>query len=159
MSVIGIDPGLTGALALYDPLSGSLDVADMPVHRIGSKTVVDHYGLARIVDDWGRTTPHCWIEFVSSSPQMGVASAFKFGETVGVIRGVCAASFLPIETVTPPTWRKAMGVKGDKDESRARACALFPKHSGLFSRKKDDGRAEAVLIAAYGARLLHARAA
>lgn len=158
-SILGIDPGLSGAVALYDPNTGELEVHDVPVHQIGSKRTIDHYGFARIIDNWSTVNPVVWLEFVASSPQMGVSSAFKFGDTNGVIRGVCAAHFLSIITVTPAAWKRAMKVTGDKDECRAKACALFPKHTFLFARKKDDGRAEAALIAMHGSLAPQAAAA
>jgi crossover junction endodeoxyribonuclease RuvC len=150
---LGIDPGLSGALALYDVASGALEVADMPVFRVKTKHVLDAHGLARIIDDWtSGSDVRVWLEFVASSPQMGVASSFKFGEGYGVVQGVLAANFLRVEKVTPAQWKRAMKVSGEKDECRAAACRLFPRRSALFARKKDDGRAEAALIALYGSR-------
>ena len=154
---LGIDPGLTGALALLD--GDDLAVEDVPVFKVGSKTVVDHFSLARIVDNWAPRIGEVWIEFVSASPQMGVTSAFTFGETAGLIRGVCAAHFLKIHLVTPAKWKVSMKARGDKDEARARACEAFPAHGHLFRRKMDHGRAEASLIALYGSRQMIARAA
>lgn len=151
-AVIGIDPGLSGALARYDLETTALLVEDMPVFKIGSKTVIDALGLARLIDVWGADQGVvAFLEFVASSPQMGVASAFKFGEGCGIVKGVLAANFVRVESVTPPAWKRAMGVKADKDGCRAVAAQRFPRQSGLFARKKDDGRAEAALIALYGA--------
>ena len=148
---LGIDPGATGALALYQPEIVGLTVFDVPTLKIGKKTAVDHYALARIVDGMSTLNPEVWIEYVSASPQMGVTSSFSFGQTYGLLVGVCAAHFLKINTVTPPVWKTAMKAKGEKDESRARACALLPHESALFARKKDNGRSDAALIAIYGA--------
>jgi crossover junction endodeoxyribonuclease RuvC len=156
---LGIDPGQTGALALYTPASGELEVFDVPMLKIGGKTAVDHYGLARQVDAWAPLNPSVLIEYVSASPQMGVTSAFKFGDTYGLLKGVCAAHFLGISVVTPGQWKRAYGLKADKDASRAKACSFFPKHTALFARKKDDGRAEAALIARYAALQAQLRAA
>lgn len=152
MRIIGVDPGLTGALAL---LSGSdfVAVVDMPTLRIGKRTVIDHYGVARIVDGWmGGPKLTAWVEYVASSPQMGRASAFNFGQGFGVVIGVLAANFIPINMVTPPSWKTAMKARGEKDESRARAQTIWPAYSGLFSRVKDHGRADAALIGLYGSR-------
>jgi len=154
---LGIDPGATGALALYQPETADLTVFDVPTLKIGKKTAVDHYALARIVDGMSTLNPEVWIEYVSASPQMGVTSSFSFGQTYGLLVGVCAAHFLKINTVTPPVWKTAMKAKGDKDESRARVCALLPHHSALFARKKDNGRSDATLIAIYGATDEHPR--
>lgn len=153
MIFLGIDPGLTGALARYDAATETLDVADMPTFRLGKKSVLDAHSLARIVDDWTAGAPVIvYLEFVSSSPQMGVTSAFKFGEGYGVIQGVLAANFLRVEKVTPAAWKRFMKVTADKDSARAAACRLFPRHSALFARVKDHGRAEAALLARYGSR-------
>jgi crossover junction endodeoxyribonuclease RuvC len=149
--ILGIDPGKSGALALYDPATGALEVEDVPTLQIGSKRTLDHYALARTVDNWARHNPVVYLELVGSMPGEGHAGAFDFGRTSGLLCGVCAAHFLRIEWVTPGVWKRALGVKGDKDVSRQRASALLPRHSGLWLRKKDDGRAEAALIAYYGA--------
>lgn len=153
--ILGIDPGLAGALALYDASADHLRVEDIPTFKIGTKSVIDANGLARIVDDWvsGQRVV-AFLEFVSASPQMGVTSAFKFGVGFGLIQGVLAANFVRVEMVTPPAWKRAMKVTRDKDECRAAATRRFPALSPLFARKKDDGRAEAALIALYGARQL-----
>lgn len=151
MAVLGVDPGKTGALALLLPDSALL-VEDVPVFKIGSKTTVDHYALARIIDNWSTQKPVVWLEQVGTRPGEGAVGAFDFGRTYGILLGVCAAHFLTVNLVTPASWKAAMKVKGDKDESRAAACTIFPRQSALFARKKDDGRAEAALIAAYGAR-------
>lgn len=151
MAVLGVDPGKTGALALLRA-DGSLLVEDVPVFKIGSKTTIDHYALARIVDNWSTHKPVVWLEQVGTRPGEGAVGAFDFGRTYGILLGVCAAHFLTVNLVTPASWKAAMKVKGDKDESRAAASTMFPHQSVLFARKKDDGRAEAALIAAYGVR-------
>lgn len=152
--VLGIDPGKRGALALLDVAAGTLEVEDVPTLTVRGKTVVDHYGLARIVDAWSPRNPVVFIEQVGSRPGEGHAGAFDFGRTCGLILGICSAHFLRVEYVTPAKWKAAMRVKGDKDESRQRACTLFPGQSALFARVKDDGRAEAALIASHGAQAL-----
>jgi hypothetical protein len=158
---LGIDPGKTGALALYDTSEGSLVVVDVPLHEIAplpgkktKRTRVDHYGLARQIDFWcqeGAPVPTVILEQVGVRPTEGAAGAFDFGRTYGILLGVCAAHFLRIELVTPTGWKRKLNVHGDKDVSRARASTLFPKHTHLWARKKDDGRAEAALLALYGA--------
>jgi crossover junction endodeoxyribonuclease RuvC len=154
--VLGIDPGKRGALALLDVTAGALEVEDVPTLTIRGKTVIDHYALARIVDAWSPRNPVVFIEQVGSRPGEGHAGAFDFGRTCGLILGVCAASFLRIEFVTPATWKRSHKLGPDKDQARLRAATLFPRHSGLFARVKDDGRAESALIAAYGAQALGA---
>jgi crossover junction endodeoxyribonuclease RuvC len=152
--VIGVDPGKSGALALLHLATGELKVEDVPVFRLKGKTSIDHYGLARIIDAWSPLNPVVFLEQVSSRPGEGHAGAFDFGRTYGLILGVLAGNFLRVELVSPSVWKAAMRVRGEKDVSRARASTLFPRHSALFARVKDDGRAEAALIALHGAQVL-----
>lgn len=155
--VLGIDPGLTGALAVYCPETGDLKVTDVPVYRLPkgktTKAYVDLMSLGRIVDDGiaGEPPPVVWIERVGSMPGQGIASSFDFGRTTGILLGVCAAHFLRIEQVTPQVWKKALRVPASKDGARARASQIFPRYAHEWARAKDDGRAEAALIAYYGA--------
>jgi crossover junction endodeoxyribonuclease RuvC len=152
--VLGIDPGKTGALALYCPQDGSLQVEDVPTlatRGAGKAKSIDHYGIARIVDVWALFNPIVFIELVGSRPGEGHAGAFDFGLTTGILRGCVAAHFLRIELVTPAVWKRALACPAAKDGARARASTLFPSHSAKWARVKDDGRAEASLIALYGA--------
>ena len=167
MKVVGIDPGLNGALALYDPASGSLDVRDMPTLVLpkasgGKRTELDLYALARIVDEWSPQPLRAFIEQVGPTPQMGVTSSFSFGGSFWAVRMAVAAHFIPTEMVSPQVWKRALNVKagaGKSDAVRARASALLPEHSGRWLRSKDEGRAEAAMIALYGARQLERAAA
>lgn len=160
---LGIDPGVTGALARYEPETGALEVADIPTLKVSGKTLIDEHALARIVDDWSSSIREVWLELVNAMPSvggerrgMGAQSAFNFGRTYGLIRGVCAANFLIVVDVTPGTWKRGLGVpgkvSGGDDAGRLRASQLLPRHSGLWTRKKDGGRADAALIALYAAR-------
>ena len=87
-------------------------------------------------------------------PGQGVSSVFAFGKGFGIVLGVLAANFVPLELVAPAAWKRAIGIPSGsgKDASRARASALLPHLAGHWSRSKDDGLAEAVLIALWGAR-------
>lgn len=156
--ILGIDPGLSGALALYDPTDATLEILDMPVFQLKTKRQVDEYALARIIDDWSPRTREVWLELVGVRPGEGAVGAFTFGKGYGLIRGICAANFLTIIDVTPASWKGAMKVRGDKDESRLRASVLMPRQAHLWPLKKHDGRAEAALIARHGAEQI-ARAA
>lgn len=157
-AILGVDPGLSGALTLYDTKTAEIEIRDMPVHRLvrggKAKTEIDLYGVANILDGWNGRIKTAYVERVASSPQMGTSSAFAFGRAAGIVLGALAAHFIAIEEVPPVTWRRAVGIKSQagKDTSRALASALFPRFSGQFARVKDDGRAEATLIAVYGAR-------
>jgi crossover junction endodeoxyribonuclease RuvC len=91
------------------------------------------------------------IEKVSAMPGNGVASMFSFGRAAGIVEGVLAGLSVPFQLIPPATWIKSMRTFGGKDGSRQRAQELFPDYAHLFARKKDDGRAEAALLACYAA--------
>lgn len=146
--IMGIDPGLKGAIAFYHPSDpNKISVYDMPV----VDGEVDAAGLGRLISV---SIPSiAIIERVHSMPRDGVASAFKFGCNYGVPLGVIGALNIPVRKVTPTQWKKHYRLSANKEESRARAIELWPG-SDRFGRKKDDGRAEAALIAKYGAMLV-----
>ena len=157
MIFIGIDPGLSGAIASYDTDTGALEVHDVPTHEMvrngKKKREVDLHSCARIIDALAKPAgSSILIEQVGSMPGQGVSSVFAFGKVYGILLGISASTFVPLDTVTPAVWKKAMGVTSSKDGSRAKASALLPQHSHLWSRVKDDGRAEAALIAIYASR-------
>jgi crossover junction endodeoxyribonuclease RuvC len=148
--VIGIDPGISGAIAFF--VDGVLDhVIDMPTLKIVSgKTMKSHISavtLVDILDGWSPNQAHIVIEKVHAMPGQGVSSMFNFGRSSGIIEGVVAAMHFPSTYVTPVTWTKAVGRAAGKDASRMRAMELFPAKADLFKRAKDDGRADAALIA------------
>jgi len=150
--VIGIDPGISGAIAIFE--DGRLDtIHDMPTLKIASgKTMKSHIsaiGLTRILETSTLVhgSVHIVIEKVGAMPGQGVTSMFNFGRSAGIIEGVVAALQRPYTYVTPATWTKAVGRAAGKDASRMRAMELFPSKADLFKRAKDDGRADAALIA------------
>lgn len=162
--IVGIDPGLDGAVAVYTTAEGGklLYIFDMPtveVVRGGSKKrrVSGHLLSSELSDvciTYGQIRA-AYLEQVSARPREAASAAFAFGRGVGVIEGVLATLDIPISDAPPATWTRAMGVKGGKEGavgSRARAIDAFPEHARLFARKKDDGRADAALIAKYGSR-------
>ncbi len=159
--ILGIDPGLYGALALYDPATGALSISDVPTLNVGKagkrKIIVDEYALARVVDDVAGKVSEVWLEKVGTMPGEGPVGAFSFGRTYGLIRGICCANFLPIHDVTPQSWRASVKVVGNKDCSRQRASALFPRSAHLWTLKKHADRSEAALIAYHGALQRHVR--
>ena len=158
MIIVGIDPGLSGAVCLYSTISGDIDVWDMPtveVLRSGKKKRELNINLlAKRLEICGSTSCAVFLERVGAMPGQGVSSTFAFGRNVGIIEGIVGARVAPITIVPPQTWQKAMNVRGGKDGARLRATELFPKHADLFARVKDDGRADATLIAKYGASML-----
>lgn len=150
--VAGIDPGQNGAIAVLDDEDGIITCVDMPtadgsvspvlVHR----TLAGHGHLDLVV-----------IENVHSMPKQGVASSFKFGRSKGVLEGVTAALRVPVEMPTASVWKRSLGVTADKDSSRAKALELWPDAADLLARKRDADRAEALLLAEYGRRVLASR--
>ena len=149
--VIGIDPGASGAIALL--VQGVLvSVHDMPTVTVernkAQKRQVCPAGLSLLMQ---HLDPHkAIVEKVGAMPGQGVSSMFSFGRSVGIIEGVLAAKQIPVTFVTPQSWQKLSGAAKGKDGSRQRVMELFPREAHLFARVKDDGRADAVLIALAG---------
>jgi crossover junction endodeoxyribonuclease RuvC len=155
--IAGIDPGLTGAVCFADPSNPTTCRAyDLPVHVLlrggKKKRELDIAGLIGILTE--HRLDHVFLEQVGAMPGQGVSSVFAFGKTYGVILGVIAARTIPLTLVTPATWKRALGVPKAKDAARARASQLLPEAAAQWRLKKHDGRAEAALIALYGARRL-----
>ncbi|MGD0187799.1 MAG: hypothetical protein ABSC25_21485 [Roseiarcus sp.] len=158
--VLGIDIGVVGALALLDASGELREVFDMPCLADGpaGRRNVNAALLAEIVAKSHAT--RAFVEFVSSRPGEGAVGAFSFGRSRGVVEGVMAALGLPVAFLTAPTWKRAVGIapgkQGAKDAARSEAIRRWPSHASLFSRVRDDGRAESALIAVAG--LLRERA-
>lgn len=158
--IIGIDPGLRGALSFLDPSNSDLFVEDMPVvEGQKGKNQVDATQIVRIINDWRfcceDERPHVVCELVGAMPGQGVTSMFNFGTSYGVIKGVIAAMGLPITFVRPAEWKRDLRVPASKEGARARATELFPESARtLWPLKSHDGRAEAALIAYFGKKLI-----
>lgn len=151
--IIGIDVGLSGAIAMMtgETLTGIVDMPTVTLERNGkSKRQISIPELIQIIDTF--KPEEAYIEKVFAMAGQGVTSVFSFGRSLGAIEGVIAARSIKATLITPQTWQKAMGVTGGKDGARARAMELFPWNVDYFKRKKDDGRADAALIAAWGLR-------
>ncbi len=155
MLIIGIDPGITGAICFFE--NGELkDVIDMPTMASGNKNKKQINGSQVFNEISFRAKKHksenisVIVEQVSAMPGQGVTSMFNFGQSFGVIKGVCAAMQLPIYFVRPAKWKKYFDlINSQKDSSRVRAIEMFPKFSAMLSRKKDSNKADAILIANY----------
>ena len=153
MIVLGVDIGVSGAIAV---LSGGvlIEVHDMPVLRDGPnrRATINAPLLAEILAK--SHAELAYVEWVGPRPQEGPVGAFAFGRARGVVEGVCAALNIPVELITSPAWKRLVGVPpgkdGAKDLARSKAIARWPDKAGLFARAKDDGRAEAGLIAVAG---------
>jgi len=156
--ILGIDIGLSGALAFYS----EDDLQTFPIPLIigkkgknskKAKNTVDMYELAKLIDFWAKDIKFVIIEEVHAMPNQGVTSMFNFGMTYGIIKGIIAANLCRIHYVRPQTWKGVLQVPADKKLSRARATELFPAYSNQWCKAKWDGRAEAAMIALYGSKL------
>lgn len=169
MIYVGIDPGITGAVAVIDA-NRAISFYDTPTFELKSngktKNVPDQYAFADILRDIVAGGPTLVvIEKVWAMPgkggfgrqSMGATSAFNFGMGFGLWLGVIAALKIPVQQVAPTTWKKSMmsDMDKDKDASRIRAIALFPQVADSLKLKKHHGRADALLIADWGRRTNH----
>lgn len=146
--ILGIDPGASGAIAFLFPSRPDLiGVEDVPL----AAGLIDAATLARRIRQMAPTL--AMIEQVGPMPKQGVSSTFKFGAAYGAVQGVVAALEIPVHFVTPGRWKKHFRLSADKEEARALAIRFWPG-SQHFERKKDHGRAEAALIARFGAETL-----
>jgi len=153
---IGIDPGHKGAIALLDPATNHLQICDMPLlpKPKGTKGVeTDYATLGDALCFPPGFQVQAILEHVWSMPREGVSSAHAFGRNVGAIRMALALNKIPYHLVTAVKWKKHFGLSSDKDRSRGLASQRFPANASNFTRIKDDGRAEASLLALYGAEL------
>lgn len=154
---IGIDPGLSGAIAVVS--DDAVDVTDMPTLEIvvnkKHRREINLHELRDILAQFNQVECHVFLEKISGMPGMGGTTMFSLGRSYGQIEATLVGIGLPVTKVPSMTWKKAMlpksAIKG-KEASRARALEMFPAMAGKLSRKKDDGRAESLLIAEFGRR-------
>ena len=153
MLIVGIDPGLTGAIAFLDTETNKIHVEDVPtivnVVNRKKKQSVDMHSLQRIM----AIEPHpvTYIEQVSAMPNQGITSMFNFGQVYGMLQQAVVSNKHVLYRVTPQKWKKLLGVKADKKSARLKASELMPNAVDYWPLAKHDGRAEAALIALYGA--------
>jgi len=149
LKIAGVDPGLSGAICIFDVDKGMLTIFDMPTVEVKSgktmKRRLSEPMLAELMRP--HEIEHVALEQVGSMPGQGVSSTFNFGQTYGGIRGVLAGLRIPITMVTPAKWTRDLKVSGGKDANRQRAAQLFPAYAASFLRVKDDGRADSALLA------------
>ena len=151
MLTIGIDPGISGAIA-WIRYGKVLKVEDMPTipKSTGKGLQVDAHALSKLLA--GNGSCRVIVEAVSAMPGQGVTSMFSFGKSAGVIEGILAAYAIPYSFVRPQAWKKKFGLSGkEKDASRGLCLREHPEIADFLTRKKDNGRADAILIAKYGA--------
>lgn len=153
--ILGVDPGLSGALALLSSDGAALSILDVPTttRKVGKslKRQIDPYALASWLELHRGRIAFAMVEQVGAMPGQGVTSSFNFGFTAGAIRGCLAGAGITVRTVPPVVWKRKFGLLGQgKDASRGEASRRLPSHAAAWSRAKDDGRAEAALLAIYG---------
>jgi Holliday junction resolvasome RuvABC endonuclease subunit len=157
MIILGVDPGIAGAYAAIESsASGPTAIGDLPVfavsHGKGSRGELDVSELVHLI---ARLSPdHVFVEEVHAMPKQGVTSTFRFGWSCGAIYAAVVALGRPLSLVRPIDWQRYHHVGKGPDDARRVAVRLFPDHAQAFARKKDNHRADAVLIALFGRYML-----
>ena len=155
MLIIGIDPGVTGAICFFEG-GKIIDVVEMPNMAEGKKNKKQvngaqiYYEISLRIKDIKKEDIKVIIEQVSAMPGQGVTSMFNFGQSFGILKGICSAMQLPMYFVRPTKWKKYFNlINSEKDASRTKAIEVFPYFSSELSRKKDSNKADAILIASF----------
>ena len=155
MLVIGIDPGISGSICFFE--DGVIkDVIEMPTMTDGKKNKKQVNGsqifneISERIKKIDKRNIKVVIEQVSAMPGQGVTSMFNFGQSFGILKGICSAMRLSMYFVRPAKWKKYFNlINSEKDASRTRAIEIFPYFSTELSRKKDTNKADAILIASF----------
>ena len=153
MRIIGIDPGLSGAIAILED-NKVIELFDIPVMSDGKKNKrqLNSAHLVKLIKDniKGSQDVSMVVEQVNAMPGQGVTSMFNFGQTFGAIKGICATLGLPIFFVRPAKWKKHFElINSSKDASRTKAIEMYPQISDKLAKKKDVNKSDAILIARY----------
>ena len=155
MLIIGIDPGISGSICFLE--DGIIkDVLEMPTMTEGKKNKKQVNGsqifneISFRIKTYEKKNIKVVIEQVSAMPGQGVTSMFNFGQSFGILKGICSAMQLPVFFVRPAKWKKYFNlINSEKDASRTRAIEIFPYYSSQLSKKKDSNKADAILIASF----------
>ena len=155
MLVIGIDPGISGSICFFQ--DGEIkDVVEMPTMIEGKKNKKQVNGsqifneISEKIKNMDKKNIKVVIEHVTAMPGQGVTSMFNFGQSFGILKGICSAMQLSVYFVRPAKWKKYFNlINSEKDASRTKAIEIFPYYSSNLSRKKDSNKADAILIASY----------
>ncbi len=154
MLIIGIDPGISGSICFFED-GRIIEVIEMPVMTEGKKNKKQVNG-AQIYNEFLKRINkkdnqiRVVIEQVSAMPGQGVTSMFNFGQSYGILKGICSAMQLPMFFVRPAKWKKYFNlINSQKDASRTRAIEIFPYFSTQLSKKKDSNKADAILISSF----------
>ena len=155
MLIIGIDPGITGSICFFQD-GKIVDAIEMPNMSEGKKNKKQvngaqiYYEISLRIKDTKKEDIKVIIEQVSAMPGQGVTSMFNFGQSFGILKGICSAMQLPMYFVRPTKWKKYFNlINSEKDASRTKAIEVFPYFSSELSRKKDSNKADAILIASF----------
>ena len=155
MLIIGIDPGISGSICFFED-GKILDVINMPTMTNGKKNKNQVNGsqiyneISKRIKKTGDQNTRVVREQVSAMPGQGVTSMFNFGQSFGILKGICSAMHLPVYYVRPAKWKKYFNlINSEKDASRTRAIEIFPYFSSQLSKKKDNNKADAILIASF----------
>ena len=155
MLIIGIDPGISGSICFFQ--DGEIkDVVEMPTMIEGKKNKKQVNGsqifneISEKIKNMDKKNIKVVIEHVTAMPGQGVTSMFNFGQSFGILKGICSAMQLSVYFVRPAKWKKYFNlINSEKDASRTRAIEIFPYYSSHLSKKKDSNKADAILIASY----------
>jgi len=155
MLIIGIDPGISGSICFFQ--DGVIkDVVEMPTMIEGKKNKKQVNGsqifneISEKIKNMDKKNIKVVIEHVTAMPGQGVTSMFNFGQSFGILKGICSAMQLSVYFVRPAKWKKFFNlINSEKDASRTRAIEIFPYYSSHLSRKKDSNKADAILIASF----------
>ena len=155
MLIIGIDPGISGSICFFED-GKILDVLEMPTMTDGKKNKRQVNGsqiyneIKKKIDVVSEEDIRVVIEHVTAMPGQGVTSMFNFGQSFGILKGICSAMRLPMYFVRPAKWKKYFNlINSEKDASRTRAIEIFPYFSSQLSKRKDNNKADAILIASF----------
>ena len=155
MLIIGIDPGITGSICFFED-GKIIDVMEMPNMAEGKKNKKQvngaqiFYEISLKIKNLKKEEIKVVIEQVSAMPGQGVTSMFNFGQSFGILKGICSAMQLPMYFVRPSKWKKYFNlINSEKDASRTKAIEIFPYFSSELSKKKDSNKADAILIASF----------
>ncbi len=155
MLIIGIDPGISGAICFFEE-GQVIEIIEMPLMADGKKNKRQINGpqiyneISSRITKFQKKDIFVVIEQVSAMPGQGVTSMFNFGQSFGVLKGICSAMQLSMHFIRPAKWKKYFGlIKTEKDASRTKVIEIFPYISSQLSRKKDSNKADAILIASF----------
>ena len=155
MMIIGIDPGISGSICFFKD-GKIIDAIEMPTMTDGKKNKRQVNGsqiyneLTKRIDTHDQENTRVVIEQVSAMPGQGVTSMFNFGQSFGILKGICSAMQLPMFFVRPAKWKKYFNlINSEKDASRTKVIEIFPYFSSHLSKKKDSNKADAILIASF----------